>query len=154
MKLRLKIFLFILVLLWNLGIYPGILYSINSNSIIAFQYMHKIYSGVCHQQGAKLFELLGINTMVCSRCAGIYLGVLISSILFLFMSVNINSGIKYLLISSIPLILDVILYHTGLYEYSKPVAFSTGLVFGSAGFYYFYIGLEKLFFEYKTEEKI
>ena len=150
---KLKIFLFIIVLLWNLGIYPGILISINKDSILALPLLHKFYSGVCHQQEIKLLEILGFNSMVCSRCAGIYIGVLISSILLLFIKVNEKADVKFLIISAVPLILDVMFYNLGLYNYSKPVAFSTGIFFGSAGFYYFYIGLEKLFSEKNLEEK-
>jgi uncharacterized membrane protein len=108
---------------------------------------------VCHQQEMKLLELFGFNSMVCSRCAGIYIGVLISSFLLLFVKVNENIDIKFLLLSAVPLTLDVIFYNLELYNYSKPIAFSTGLFLGSAGFYYFYVGLEKLFSDKKLKEK-
>lgn len=94
-----------------------------------------------------------MESLVCSRCAGIYAGVLLASFLLLFIKVKENSEIKLLLLSSIPLILDVVFYNLGLYNYSKTIAFSTGIFFGSAGFYYFYIGLEKLFVEQKLKEK-
>ena len=153
MNNKLKIFLFVIVLLWNVGIYPGILLLINSNSVLSLPFLHKFYSGVCHQQETKLLELFGFNSMVCSRCAGIYIGVLISSFILLFIKVNENIDIKFLLLSAVPIILDVISYNLGLYNYSKPIAFSTGLFLGSAGFYYFYIGLEKLFPDNKIKEK-
>jgi len=141
------------VLLWNAGFYPGILQQINNDSILALPFLSKIYSGVCHQQEIKLLEVSGIQSLVCSRCAGIYSGVLLASFLLLFIKVNENSGIKFLLLSSIPLILDVVFYNLGLYNYSKTLAFSSGIFFGSAGFYYFYTGLEKLFSEQKIKEK-
>ena len=154
MNTRLKIFFFIIILLWNLGIYPGILNTINSNSILAFPFLDKMYSGVCHQQDMKLAEVLGFKTLVCSRCAGIYAGVLLASFLLIFIKVKENIHIKFLLLSAAPLILDVIFYHIGLYNYSKPAAFTSGLFFGCAGFYYFYVGLEKLFSEQKLKEKL
>lgn len=154
MNYKLKIFLFIIVLLWNAGIYPGFLFAINSDSVLALPVLKKFYSGVCHQQEIKLPEVFGFNAMVCSRCAGIYAGVLLSAILLLFIKINENANIKFLILSAVPLILDVIFYNFELYNYSKSAAFSTGLFFGSAGFYYFYIGLEKLFFEQNIKEKL
>lgn len=140
--------------MWNAGIYPGILQQINNDTILALPFLSKFYSGVCHQQEIKFLEVFGIESMVCSRCAGIYAGVFFASFLLLFIKVNEKSGIIFLLLSSIPLILDVVFYHLGLYNYSKTTAFSTGIFFGSAGFYYFYIGLEKLFSEQKLQERI
>ena len=130
------------------------LQQINNNTILALLFLSKFYSGVCHQHEIKLLEVFGIESMVCSRCAGIYAGVLLTSFLLLFITVEENLGIKLLLLSSIPLILDVVFYNLGLYNYSKTTAFSTGIFFGSAGFYYFYIGLEKLFSEQKLQERI
>lgn len=153
MNYKLKIFFFIIVLLWNAGIYPGILSQINGNSILALPILSKFYSGVCHQHEIKLLEVFGIQSMVCSRCAGIYAGVLLLSLVLLFINVKQKLNIKFLFLFAIPLILDVVFYNLGLYNYSKTLAFSSGIFFGSAGFYYFYTGLEKLFSEQKLKEK-
>lgn len=49
--------------------------------------------------------------------------------------------IKYLFILSVPLLIDVLLVSSGVYEYSKITAYFTGLIFGSTAFYYFYTGV-------------
>jgi len=149
-----KIFLFIVVLIWNVGIYPGILFFIDNNSIAAIPLLNKFYSGVCHQHDIKLLKILGFNSMVCSRCAGIYAGVLLFSFYMIFVKIKTNKEIKFLILSAVPLILDVIFYNIGIYNYSKTAAFTSGLFFGSAGIYYFYIGLEKLISEQKIKEKL
>lgn len=92
--------------------------------------------------------------MVCSRCAGIYAGVLLFSFYMIFVKIKTNKEIKFLILSAVPLILDVIFYNIGIYNYSKTAAFTSGLFFGSAGIYYFYIGLEKLISEQKIKEKL
>ena len=55
---------------------------------------------------------------------------LISSILFLFPPKSHSLKIKYLFIAAVPMLVDVGLYSTGIYEYSKIIALSSGLLFG------------------------
>ena len=153
MNYKLKLLTFVIILIWNIGIYPGFLFIIDSDLVLALPFLNKAYSSVCHQQDFKLIEVLGFNSFVCSRCAGIYAGVLAVSFLLLFIRVKENINIKYLLLSAVPLTLDVIFYNSGIYNYSKLAAFLTGLFLGSAGIYYFYIGLEKLYIEQKIKEK-
>ena len=151
MNLKLKILLFAVILTWNAGIYLGILTPLVSDSVLFYPMLHKGYSLVCHQQDAKLMEFFGIKTMVCSRCSGIYLGTLVFAFLLIFVKFSKNFRIEYLILSAVPMIVDIILYSIGLYKYSKPTAFSTGFLFGSVGFYYFYISLEKLIVEQRTK---
>jgi uncharacterized membrane protein len=73
--------------------------------------------------------------LVCSRCAGIYFGGLFSSLLVL-LGLKKNISTKILLLSSIPLILDVILYSISIYNYSNYIALLTGFLLGSIGFIY------------------
>ncbi len=80
-------------------------------------------------------------SMVCARCTGIYMGAFASSILFFFVSIKKELSIKYLFLFSVPLIVDIILYSIGIYHYSKVMALITGLLLGSAGFFYLYNGL-------------
>jgi uncharacterized membrane protein len=107
---------------------------------------------VCHQQPQKLITIGEIKTMVCARCAGIYLGMFLSSVLFLFKDFEIKLKIKFLLFSSVPMIADVILYSSGIYYYSRTIAFLTGLFFGSVGFSYFYSSVKELLNEFLIRE--
>jgi uncharacterized membrane protein len=90
----------------------------------------EFYSSVCHQIGYKTIQINGINFLVCARCSGIYFGGLIASVIFLFSSKSHTLKINYLFIAAIPMLTDVLLYSLGVYEYSKIIALSSGLLFG------------------------
>ena len=82
--------------------------------------------------------------LVCSRCAGIYTGALIAGLLSLLVTLpEINK--KILILSTIPLAMDVFFIFTGVYTYSRSIAFSTGLAFGSIIYLLIISELENLF---------
>lgn len=147
MRLSIKLVIVLLVLIWCLGIFSEWLIPFNNKITIALPFLHKTYSLVCHQIKTKLITNGTYETMVCARCTGIYLGSLISSIVLIFFNFKKSLGIKLLLIFSAPMLLDVFLYTINVYSYSKLIAFSTGLFFGSVGFLYLYNGLRQLFVE-------
>lgn len=127
--------IFLLILFWCLGFLWEFVLHFFPTSIYLLPFLKYNYSIVCHTETEKLFSLFGYNTLVCSRCAGIYFGGLFSSFLVL-LGLKKNISTKVLLLSSIPLILDVILYSVGIYQYSKYIALLTGLLLGSIGFIY------------------
>jgi uncharacterized membrane protein len=81
--------------------------------------------------------------LVCSRCAGIYFGGCFSSLIVL-LGLKKNITTRLLLLSSIPLILDVILYSLNIYNYSKYIALLTGFLLGSIGFIYIHRSIIEL----------
>jgi uncharacterized membrane protein len=105
---------------------------------------------VCHQEKAKLILFDSGETLTCARCTGIYLGLFITSIIFLFKECKKKYPVKYLLFAFVPMIIDVILYSVNLYHYSKVAAFITGLLLGSIGFLYLCTGLNNLILEMKN----
>lgn len=152
-KLEIKIILFLLLLIWNSGIYIEFI-APHFNSIYKiYPFVKKAYSLVCHQEADKLISLNGMHTMVCARCAGIYLGLFGVSLLSFFFSMKKRINISCLFIATAPMLLDVIFVFTGLYNYSKNVAFITGFLLGSVGFIYLYYGLENLIVELKIKHK-
>jgi uncharacterized membrane protein len=102
-----------------------------------------VYRNVCHQDLSKVIYAGNYHFLVCSRCTGIYIGLLVSSIL-IWIKPNIKLPLKYFIIASLPMLLDVIFYSTGIYNYFRSIALLTGLVFGSSGFFYIWNGIEKL----------
>jgi len=92
--------------------------------------LSRFYSNVCHQETTKCISIGSTSMLVCARCAGIYSGAFISG-LFSLMMFTRNISRKVLILSIIPLGLDVFFTMIHLYSYSQAVAFSTGLVFGS-----------------------
>ena len=144
MKLWVRLILFSLILLWVIGIFIPFL--VPSFGFLAYLYpfVERIYSTVCHQQPEKLIQYGEHTTMVCARCTGIYIGGLAVSLYFIFNSqINIKNG-KLIILASVPMVIDVILYKVGLYNYSKIIAFISGAVFGSVGIAYIYNGLQIL----------
>ena|ERR1035437_4713504 len=131
--LRITIFLFISV--WYLGLSTPIILSSNGLYVLT-PLIKKIYSNVCHQETYKCIFLGGQHFLVCSRCLGIYTGMLIFSGLSIFLGLK-PKYIKRLLVFSLTFILiDILLYNIGLYKYSQYIAFVTGLFFGSVTFIY------------------
>ncbi|MGE5497682.1 MAG: DUF2085 domain-containing protein [Syntrophothermus sp.] len=129
--------LFLLLLLWNLGIFSEFLISRISglNSLLPFLSIG--YSNVCHQSAWKTIGSGAFHTLVCSRCSGIYAGALVLSLLAVFMRGRFFlTNTRLLALMMLPLLADVIFYNSGLYNYSKTAAFLTGFLSGSGVFLY------------------
>ncbi len=149
MKLSYRLVLFFLLLFWCLGIFVEWLTKIDEHFVFVLPFLQKTFSLVCHQEKNKLLFFDGAETLACARCTGIYLGLLISSVLVLFKLSKKKFHINILLIASVPMIVDVLLTSLNIYTYSKLIAFSTGLLLGSIGFFYLYAGLNNLILELK-----
>lgn len=135
-KIFFRVLIFILILIWCLGfLSPIIFYKLNY-LIITYPFTKNIYSLVCHQISSKSFNINGENLLVCARCTGIYSGALFASLLSLFYSFKIIKNLNLFLYSIIPLALDVFFTTSGIYNYSKLLAFMTGIFFGSVSFLY------------------
>lgn len=147
MNLYLKLLFFILISLWVVGIFIEVIIPQSDNLAFLYPYLKIFYSHVCHQQPEKMLAINDINLLVCSRCTGIYLGSLLSSIILLFVPVIKINNIKYLIFSAAPMFIDVILYSSGVYSYSRELALFSGILFGIAGIIYIYNGLQILLAE-------
>ena len=139
--------IFSLLLIWCLGIFSQYFAQSNESILVLYPFIKKSYSLVCHQETGKLIYFGSAATTVCARCTGIYLGLLLASLISIFKTIKNIPDTKYIVVFALPMIIDVILYSIGIYSYSKVIAFSTGLLFGSAGFLYFYKSVNDLFIE-------
>jgi hypothetical protein len=61
-------------------------------------------------------------------------------------------NINYLILATVPMLIDVVLYTSGVYTYSKNIALFSGFLFGIAGIIYIYNGLQILLVEKKKGE--
>jgi len=143
----LKLLFFVLILLWVLGIFIEVIIPQFDNLAFLYPFLKIIYSHVCHQQPEKVLSIDGNNLLVCSRCTGIYLGSLVASLILLFVPIIKINNIKYLILATVPMLIDVILYSSGVYSYSKELALFSGILFGIAGIIYIYNGLQILLAE-------
>ncbi len=145
---RLNWLLFILIFVWCIGIIWEPIITIFPNGIYALPILKYNYSIVCHTQNEKLFIFFDYKTLLCSRCAGIYLGSLVSILLIIF-GLRKNITTKLLFMITIPMFVDVILTSLGIYGYSQYLALFTGLLLGSFGFFYIHTSIVELLIENK-----
>jgi len=134
--------------IWCVGFFFEWLIPLNEKLLTLLPFLHQTYSLICHQQKVKLITHNGFESLVCSRCAGIYIGLLAGSIFSLFKIPHRNPKIKVLAMCIAIMLLDIAAYSVGIYQYSKLIAFITGFLLGSVAFSYFYNGLIQLFNEF------
>lgn len=82
--------------------------------------------------------------LVCARCAGIYAGALVAG-LFSLLTLVPSISMKVLILSAIPLVIDVFFTFTGVNKYSQSIAFATGLAFGGIVYLLTVSELENIF---------
>jgi len=96
--------------------------------------LYALFSPVCHQDPARSFAVFHFPLAVCHRCCGIYTGLLLASLLPLdFRAFFHDPGKRRRLVgaAAAPLLLDVVLPHTGLWTNTQSSRFLTGLIFGA-----------------------
>ncbi len=144
----------ILLSLWCLGIVFPVLFHSGDAILFSDIFLKKIYSQVCHQDPLKSVYVSGQKFEVCARCTGIYAGSLISSIVVLFFPKIKPHSVKFLFVSMLPMAADVLLYSTGVYNYSKWIAFSTGLFLGSVSILYIFTTIDNYYLELKLSSNV
>lgn len=147
MKFRFRILIFSLLLIWFTGIFFQYFIKLDDRLLFLYPFINKSYSLVCHQHENKLISFGGIHSLVCARCTGIYAGLLAASLISLFFHYKNPLRLKFFILLSLPMLADVIAYSSGIYNYSRTIAFMTGILFGSAGFSYFYGSIKELLAE-------
>jgi uncharacterized membrane protein len=95
-------------------------------------FIYLLFSNVCHQMPDRSFIFAGFPFAVCHRCSGIYLGLMLGA-LFKNPFLDHSTGIRriWVLASTVPLIIDVLLPVAGLWTGSAASRFLTGLLFGT-----------------------
>ena len=102
------------------------------------------FSAVCHQQLERSYLFKGLPLGVCSRCTGIYFGFLAGLLLFPVISGLKNVFIpkrRWLVIASIPLLIDFGIGVIGLIPNNFISRTATGLLFGAVLAFYLLPGL-------------
>lgn len=150
-RLLLRLVFLFLIAIWFFGIISPCFNFDLTSAFYPFQ--KQIYSTVCHQNINKSFICNDICFLVCARCTGIYSGALISALAIIFYSKQFLLRTKYLVIFSIPMLLDVILLNFGAYNYIHSLSAITGLFFGSSLFLYILSAIENLLFSKSKNQK-
>jgi uncharacterized membrane protein len=145
-KIKAVNYLFIFFFLfWTAGfLFPVISPSFTGKPIIN-QLLNYNYSIVCHQSVSSEINFGSAHLLVCARCAGIYLGALLISIIMLFNLLKLKLSLIPLLMFSAPLVIDAFAVRLNIYAYSKTMAFITGLMFGAIVLIYILDTIENSF---------
>ena len=97
-----------------------------------YEFFNGILGKICHQYPSRCLYVFGSNMGLCARCFSIYLSILISSVFYLFLDINLK-GYSRLIMASIlitPLIVDGITQHLHLQTSTNFVRVITGLMAG------------------------
>ena len=148
-KRYLRAAVFAALLMWCAGFSIAPLFPDSPVTAVLYPVLKRDYGIVCHQRDVKTFAVFGHKLLVCARCTGIYFGALIISFVSLFIIKKIILDLKLLYAAMIPMALDVLLTTFGVYQYSKYLAFLTGLFFGSVVFIYILAAFENNFLDDK-----
>jgi uncharacterized membrane protein len=104
-------------------------------SLSSFNYA--LYSTVCHQRADRSFFIFGAKMGVCSRCFGIYLGIVLGSLAYPLLRRSGRMPAGWIILAALaPMALDGGTQLTGLRESTNILRTATGLLFGAAVPYY------------------
>lgn len=136
------IFSLCLMVLW-LGLIigaPFLLSLPSSNCEKGAFLIYWFFSPVCHQQTKSSFIIYENQMAVCSRCFGIYLGMMLGVLTYpLIRSFDFIRVVhrRYIMLAPIPMIGDVVLLAVGVYPPLLWLKALTGMFFGFALPFYF-----------------
>ncbi|HOP08716.1 MAG TPA: DUF2085 domain-containing protein [Candidatus Methanofastidiosa archaeon] len=102
--------------------------------------LYSVYRTVCHQRVERSLFIFGEKMAVCSRCFGIYLGLLIGTFLMPIYNKIENPRIpdfKVVLLSLVPLAVDGVTQLAGFRESTNELRLVTGFLFGIIFISYF-----------------
>ncbi|MBN2102832.1 DUF2085 domain-containing protein [bacterium] len=91
------------------------------------------FSPLCHQDPERSILLFGYPMAVCSRCAGIYYGTLLGILLYPWLHrqyEHLQTSVRWLCISAVPMLIDVGLAHTGILSTGTTIRAFTGIIPG------------------------
>ena len=97
--------------------------------------IYKFFSFICHQLSDRTFHLGEHPMAVCSRCFGVYFGLLLGLLIYpLWRKIDDIEPLprKWLILSIIPMGIDVSLKTLDIWENTFATRFITGLILGVA----------------------
>ena len=97
--------------------------------------VYSFFSYICHQMPERSLHLFGHQMAVCSRCFGVYFGLLAGILVYpLWRPIDEVEPIPrvWLFLSLVPISIDWSLTVFGIWENTHPSRFLTGLILGVA----------------------
>jgi len=127
-------------LIWCLSIIaPPI--AVHFGAVRLADFIYGFFSRICHQLDSHSLHLFDAKLAVCARCAAIYYGFFVSVILYLLFLRKTRTGAvtdviiqspRRLLLSILPILLDVGLSELGVHESTLVTRVMSGVIFGIA----------------------
>jgi uncharacterized membrane protein len=109
--------------------------------------IYKTFSFVCHQIPERSFHLAGHKFGVCSRCTGLYAGFAVAVLVYpLTRSLQRTDTprIRWLILATLPLVIDFALGYFSIWENTHLSRFVTGALLSSVAVFYIMPGLVEL----------
>ena len=109
--------------------------SFGGNSALAASVFYEMFSRVCHQMDSRSFHVAGFKFGVCIRCTAIYASFFGGMLLFPLLKrtvIALQNPSFILIISLIPMGIDVGLAAVGIHESNSYTRMATGALFGCA----------------------
>lgn len=106
--------------------------------------IYKTFSFVCHQIPDRSFHLAGHQFAVCSRCTGLYAGFAVAALVYpLARSLQRTDTPSrlWLILATLPLIIDFSLGYFSIWENTYLSRFLTGALLSSVAVFYIMPGL-------------
>lgn len=113
-------------------------------------FFYFLFSPVCHQIPSRSFFIFGHSLAVCSRCLGVYSGILGGTILFPFFRGFCNLILpktRIFILFSLPIATDAIGNLLHLWRTSAELRFVTGFIWGVILAFYLVVGIIDLSFK-------
>lgn len=109
--------------------------------------IYRGFSVLCHQRPDRSYFIDGHKLGVCSRCTGIYFGfalTLLAYPLLRSLRTTTTPARKWLLLATLPLLIDFSLTFFGVWENTHTSRLLTGLLLGSVAVFYVMPGISDL----------
>ena len=111
--------------------------------------LYGAFSAFCHQLPERSYFIDGHKLAVCSRCTGLYAGFAITLLLYPLLRSLRSTAIparKWLILATLPLLIDFSLTFFGWWENTHASRLITGFLLGSAAVFYVMPGVLDLSF--------
>lgn len=132
--IKVWIAVFAVTFLWTVSIVLAPIFAINGATSVASP-IYGFFSYICHQISERSFHIDAHPFAVCSRCFGVYFGILLGLIAYpLWRSIEEIEPLPrfWLFLSLVPIGIDWTLGVTGVWENNHYSRLITGLILGFA----------------------
>jgi uncharacterized membrane protein len=123
-----------MVFLWCAAIVAApMLNSLGSPLAAWGSFLYQLFSRVCHQLDERSFHIAGSKFGVCIRCTAIYFTFFLGILFAPFVTKRIGNRLSsrsLLLLSALPMAVDVVLSTAGIHESNAVTRVCSGAIFG------------------------